>query len=157
MKIQNLPAQQLRTLKTMSEQPQQPEGPKDSFQPGPVQKSEPRFLPRVIGAVAAAAAGALGYYAGASGSLLAGVASGAMIGTAVLGTVGLMADVANMMGGSSSNTGKGALIGAVLGGAAGAAFGSFAHPAAGVALGLAAAVPAGFLGSLFTLAKLKNK
>ena len=99
MKIQNLPSQQLRTLKAPGERPQPPvEGPQDSFQPSPVQKPEPKFLPRLMGTVAAAGAAALGYYAGTSGSLLAGVASGAMIGTVVLGAVGLIAALLNYMG-----------------------------------------------------------
>jgi hypothetical protein len=156
MKIQNLPSQQLRTLRTPGEQPQQPPVSGDSFQPGPVRKkSESMFLPKLVGTVAAVGAAALGYYAGASGSLLAGVASGAMIGTAVLGAVGLMADIATMISGDGSNTAKGALLGAVLGGIVGASVGSFAHPAAGVALGAAAALPAGFVAALITKAKFK--
>lgn len=149
MKIQNLPSQQLRTLKTPGERPQPPaEGPQDTFQPSPVSKPEPKFLPRVMRTVAAVGAAAIGFYAAASGSMLASVATGALAGAAVLGAAGMMADVANMMSGSAKNTATGVVLGAVVGATAGAALAACASPAAGVALGLVAAVPAGFLGSL---------
>lgn len=74
----------------------------------------------------------------------------------VLGVVGLVADVANMMSGKGGSTATGALINAVMGGVAGGMFGTFAHPAAGVALGVAAAIPAGVIGSLIARARLNS-